>query len=183
MQSFEFIEIQMSKGETIFLLFFGVLFVAVGVWFVISPEKFVFFLVKSPKIIFAAGCASIFFFGFVGFSILKKLLKNEPALIISKDGITDNSGGVSAGFISWSDIVTIKETVVANQRFINLIVKNPQQYIDRQTSAFKRKIMQKNHDIFGTGIWISTNTLKISYRELKKILEERVSEIKRKQNN
>jgi hypothetical protein len=114
--------------------------------------------------------------------MLEKLIKNEPALIISADGITDNSSGVSAGFIPWSDIIAVKEAVIANQRFINLVVKNPQEYIDRQKSVFRRKIMQKNHDIFGTGIGISTNTLKISYSELKKILEERVSEMKRRQN-
>jgi hypothetical protein len=42
--------------------------------------------------------------------------------------------------------------------------------------------MQKNYDTFGTAIGITANTLKISYRELKKILEERVSEIKNKQD-
>jgi hypothetical protein len=42
--------------------------------------------------------------------------------------------------------------------------------------------MQKNHDIFGTGIGISSNTLKIGYRELKKILEERLLETKSGRN-
>jgi hypothetical protein len=180
MQNLETIEIGMSKLKTISLLIFCLLFVAAGICFVISPERFVSIIVSNPTIIFLVGCTGILFFGFVGFSILKKLVKNEPALIISEDGITDNSSGVSAGFIPWSDIIAVKEAVIANQRFINLVVKNPQGYIDRQSSKFKRKIMQKNHDIFGTGIGISTNTLKISYGELKKILEERVSGIKNK---
>jgi hypothetical protein len=149
---------------------------------VVSPSIFVSIFVHNPKIIFAVGCAGILFFGFLGLTILKILMKNGPGLIISEEGITDHSSGVSAGFIPWSDIIGVKEQVVANQRFINLVVKNPQEYIDRQGSAFKRKIMQKNHDIFGTGIGISSNTLKIDYRELKKILEERLLETKSGRN-
>lgn len=34
--------------------------------------------------------------------------------------------------------------------------------------------MQKNQDLFGAAIAISTNALKIGYKELKKILEERI---------
>ena len=57
MQSFEPIEIRMSKLKTIFLLFLGLLFVAARVWFVISPERFVSVIVRSSKIVFLAGCA------------------------------------------------------------------------------------------------------------------------------
>jgi hypothetical protein len=176
MRTFETIVIKFSKFKFILLLFGCGLFVAAGIGFVLSPRTFLSILVHNPAMVFIVGCVTILFFGFVGFSYLQKLMKNEPALIISTEGITDNSSGVSAGFIPWSDIIAVKEQVVANQRFLNLIVKNPQEYIDKQTSAFKRKIMQKNHDLFGTGIGISVNALKISYKELKQILEEKVLE-------
>jgi hypothetical protein len=162
MQNFKTIEIKFSLLKSIFLLFGCVLFVIAGISFISSPHTFVSIFVHSPKIIFVVGCVAILFFGFVGLSYLQKLIKNEPALIISTEGITDNSSGVSAGFIPWSDITAVKEQVIANHRFLNLIVKNQQEYIDKQTSSFKRKIMQKNHEIFGTGIGISTNALKIS---------------------
>jgi hypothetical protein len=182
MQKFETIEIRFSILKSTFLLFGCLFFVVAGISFMISPDTFVSIVVHSTKVIFVVGCVGILFFGFVGLSDLKKLVKNEPALIISAEGITDNSSGVSAGFIPWSDIIAVKEQVVANQRFLNLIVKNPQEYIEKQTSSFKRKIMQKNQDIFGTSIGISTNALKISYKELKEILEKRVFEIKSRES-
>jgi len=177
MQDSETIAIPLSKLKITVMLFGCLLFVIAGLSFVISPASFTSIICRSPTMIFISGCMGIVFFGFLGFSIFKKVIDNTPGLIISRDGITDNSSGVPAGFIPWSDIKAVKETVVANQRFINLIVKNPQDYIDRQQSAFKRKIMQKNYDIFGTEIGISANALKINYRDLKQILEKRVSEV------
>jgi hypothetical protein len=178
MHDLKTIEIPISKLKIIIMLFGCLLFIIAGVSFVISPEKYSSFLFRSSTVIFIAGCLGILFFGFVGFSIFRRVIDNTPGLIISEDGITDNSSGVPAGFIPWSDIIAVKEAVVANQRFINLVVKNPQDYIHRQKSAFKRKVMQKNYEIFGTGIGISTNSLKINYRELKGIIEKRVSDFK-----
>jgi len=152
------------------------LFIIAGLSFVISPEKFTSIIVRSSSMVFLAGCLGIVFFGFVGFSMFKRVIDSTPGLVISEDGITDNSSGVPAGFVPWSDIIAVKETVVANQRFINLVVKNPQDYIGRQKSRLKRKIMQKNYDLFGTAIGISANSLKINYRELQRILEKRLSE-------
>jgi hypothetical protein len=60
-----------------------------------------------------SGLAGIIFFGFVGFYLLKKLFNKKPGLIISNSGIVDNSSGISVGFIPWSDIKEIKETMVA----------------------------------------------------------------------
>jgi hypothetical protein len=83
------------------------MFILFGIAFVISPETFSSVIVRSSTIIFLAGCIAIVFFGFVGFLLLKKLIDNTPGLIISENGITDNSSGVPAGFIPWSDIVAL----------------------------------------------------------------------------
>ncbi len=182
MDDLETIEIPISKLKVTIMLFGCLLFVIAGVSFVISPEKYTSIIVRSNKMIFLAGCLGIVFFGVVGYSMFKRVIDNTPGLVISGDGVTDNSSGVPAGFVPWSDIVAVKEAVVANQRFINLVVKNPHEYIHRQKSAFKRKIMQKNYDVFGTAIGISTNSLKINYRDLKRILEKRVSDLNTKSN-
>lgn len=107
--------------------------------------------------------------------MLKKLADHKPGLIISNEGITDNSSGVSAGFIPWTDVVAIDETQVYNQKFINVIVKNPQDYIDRESNAFKRKMMQVNHKSYRTLIGISANALQYDYAELKSLLEARLA--------
>jgi hypothetical protein len=180
MHDLETIEIPIRKVKIISMLFGCLFFIIAGLIFVIFPEKVASSIVRNSTLIFLAGCLSIVVFSFLAFSIFKRLIDDTPGLIISGIGITDNSSGVPAGFIPWSDIIAVKETVVANQRFINLVVKNPQHYIDKQKSVFKKKIMQKNYDLFGTAIGISANSLKINYTKLKGILEKRISDLNTK---
>jgi hypothetical protein len=149
-------------------------FVVGGIWFVTNPARFISLIVKSTTKIFIAGLASILFFGFVGIFIFKKLFDKNPGFVISENGIVDNSGGLSAGFIPWSDIDEIKETIIANQKFISLIVKNPQTYIERQPSAFKRWAMKRNYKSYGAAIGISANGLKYNYKDLKTLLDKKL---------
>lgn len=158
----------------------GVWFIGLGVWFVISPQKVNVSIFSNPTVAFIAGLASILFFGIVGFFIFKKLFDKSPGLIISADGVFDNSSGAGAGFVPWTDIVEIKEIKTHNQFFINLVVRNPQDYIDRQNSALKRKLTKINYNSYGTVNGISANRLKIEYKELKDLLDERFADFNRK---
>lgn len=172
------IEIQLSKSKLTLMALGCLVFVVVGICFIIDPAKYESFIMRSPTFIFIAGFLSVFFFGFTGFFFLKKLQDKLPGIIISEKGIMDNSSGVSAGFIPWTDIITIKETKIVNQKYINIVVKNPQMYIDRQKSALKRKAMQVNYKTWGTAIGITVNGLKINYDELKSLIEKNFSNFK-----
>jgi hypothetical protein len=175
MPDVETIEIPISRLKTI-LMFFGCLaFVVIGVCFVVSPEKFLSPVARSSTKIFIAGCLGIVFFGFVGITIFKKLFDRAPGFIISAEGITDNSGGLPAGFIPWSDIIAVKVIEINNQRLLNLVVRDRHEYIQRQKSAIKRMIMKKNFELY-KGIGISANALKIDFGELRGIIEKRFSE-------
>jgi hypothetical protein len=176
----ETVEIELSKSKLTLILLGSIIFVGLGIWFMINPEKLLTTIFRSTTMIFFAGLAGVLFFGFVGLFISKKLFDKSPGLVISNDGIVDNSSGVSAGFIPWSDIVEIKETKIVNQKFINLVVKNPQDYINRQSSAFKRWAMNKNYTSFGTAIGISANGLKYDYEDLKALLHKKFQEYKSK---
>jgi len=180
MKGTERIEIQLSKSKLTLLSLGSIIFVGLGVWFVTNPPKESIPFFSNPTVLFIVGLASILFFGLVGFFIFKKLFDNSPGLIISAEGVFDNSSGVSAGFVPWTDIVEIKETKVFNQSFINLVVKNLQDYIDRQKNAFKRKSIQINYKSYGTVIGISTNGLKIKYEELKALLDSRFADFNQK---
>ncbi|MGZ4035423.1 MAG: STM3941 family protein, partial [Bacteroidia bacterium] len=122
------------------------------------------------------------FFGGIGCYILKKFFDNLPGLIVSDEGIFDNASGISAGFIPWTDILAMTETTVVNSSFINVIVKNPQDYIDKQKSAFKRKMMKLNYKSYGSVITIQANGLNCTYPKLKALLENSFEEFKSKKN-
>ena len=170
------IEIPLSKKK-IFLMLVGALaFVAIGLWFIISPPTITNSYWGNPTIIALAGYASIIFFGLCAFFLIRKLPDNKPGLIIDQTGLTDNSSGVSAGQVLWSDIEAISVIEIHRQKLIMLKVRNPQEYIDKQTSGFKRKMMQMNFKLYGTPLSITSNGLKISFEELLSTLTEKLKQ-------
>jgi len=178
MKTSERIEIQLSKTK-LTLLFIGcIIFFNLGIWFVINPPKVNITIFSNPITVFIVGLASILFFGSIGFLIFRKLFDNSPGLIISDEGINDNSSGISIGFVPWTDVIEIKETRVANQNIICLTLKNPQDYIDRQKNSIKKKSMQMNYKNFDTVVVISVNGLKCDFKELKNMLYLRFNEFK-----
>jgi len=174
----EQIEIPLSKKKMILALLGAILFIVIGFWFLINPPRINNPFFGNPTVLFIIGLASIIFFGFVAITMIRKLPDKKAGLIINKQGIIDNSSGVSAGLVTWSDIEEIKVIQVMNQKFLMFIVKNPQQYIDRVTNPIKRKGMEINYKSYGSPISISANSLKTNFDGLYNLLTEKIKEYK-----
>ena len=174
----EQIEIPLSKNKMFLTLLGAIAFVGLGLWFLINPPKSNHWLLGNPTLIFIIGLASILFFGLVAVTIFRKFSDKKPGLIISKQGITDNSSGVSAGLIPWTDIQEIKMSQVMSQKFLMFIVSNPQDYLDKVTNPLKRNAMKMNYKTYGSPISISSNALKTNFDELQKLLEYKMNEYK-----
>lgn len=65
-----------------------------------------------------------------------------------------------------------------SQKFLMIIVKNPQEYIDKVTSPLKRNAMKMNYKIYGSPISISANALKTDFEKLQKLINEKMAEYK-----
>jgi hypothetical protein len=102
---------------------------------------------------------------------IKKLADSRPGLIIDYRGITDNTSGISAGFIPWSDIKEFKTARILNQKFIMVVVNNPENYIERQTNSIKRSAVTINFKSYGSPVSISANALKCNFSELERIIQ------------
>jgi hypothetical protein len=182
MESLKQIEIPLSKSN-IKMMFFGcIAFVGGGIWFVVNPPKTDNIIFGNQIVLFIVGLAAILFFGFIGFSLFKKLFDDNPGIIISDEGIYNNSGGFSAVFIPWANVKEIKETSVKNQLLINVMLKNPDQYIDSQKNIIIRRAIKLYNKKFGIIVSISSNGLICDHFELKKYLVDFFEEY-RKQTN
>lgn len=173
------IEIPLSKSKLIMMLFGASAFVAIGLWFVIAPPDIKNSYWGNPTRIAVVGYASIIFFGLCTVVLMRKLPDNKPGLIIDDTGLSDNSSALSAGHISWADIENIYVLEFQKQRLLMLEVSNPQDYIDRQSSLFKRKGMALNYRMYGTPLSITANGLKIPFQELFALVTERFQETRK----
>ena len=172
------VEVPLSKQKLFLMLIGSIIFVTIGFWFLISPPKISNPVLGNPVLIAITGLGSILFFGLGIFIFIKKLSDKSPGLIITGEGFTDNSSGVSAGFVSWRDLLEIKETVVFNQKLLMFIVKNPENYINRQPNPLKRKAMEVNYKSFGSPISVSANGLECDFNELKTLLDNKFHDFK-----
>jgi len=128
----------------------------------------------NPTNIAIAGYVLFSFLDFALFFLIKKLPHNKPGFIIDQTVLTDNSSGVSTGQILWTDIEDISVTEIHRQKLIMLQVVNPIHYIDKQTSVFKRKMMEMNYKMYGTPLSITSNGLKLSFDDLLSMLTDKL---------
>lgn len=168
------LEIPLSKSKLLLLLCGALGFVAIGLWFIMSPPVIQNSFWGNPLKTRLAGYASVIFFGLCAFFLIRKLPDKRPGMIIDNNGLEDNSSGISGRRIPWSDISNISFIEIQRQKIILLEVKNPQEYISNQTSSFKKKIMEMNFKLYGTPLSLSSNGLKISFDELYKLLQARL---------
>jgi hypothetical protein len=178
MNKTEHIEIPLSKTKMILIFLGSLLFVALGFWMSINTPKSIHWLYGNPTVVLIIGIITMLFFGLVAITMFRKFLDNKPGLIISREGVTDNSSGVSAGLIPWCDIQEITIAQVINQRFLMFIVNNPEAYLDRVKNPLKRNAMKINYKTYGSPISISSNALQTNFDNLHKLLLEKMNEFK-----
>ena len=159
--------IKLSKTKVLLLIAGACVFVAIGLWMVQmdsseieSQRRF-----NSPLIIHSIGAASIAFFGLCGVFGVKKMFDKKPGLVLSAVGIFDNSSGVSAGLIPWSEIVGFDIYEVQKQKMLIVKVTNPEKYVE-VGGSMKRALNRVNFKMCGSPIAITSNSLKISFNEL-----------------
>lgn len=159
--------VALSKTKLILLMVAAIGFVAVGIWLltldaqvIASQPRF-----NSPTFIYAIAVVAILFFGACGYIGVKKFFDDTPGLIVNAEGIFDNSSGVSAGLVPWSDIAGINEYTIGRQKFISILVYDPEKYAERG-NALRRMTNKANIKMCGTPINISANSLQVSYPEL-----------------
>ena len=173
----EQIEIQLSKTKMVLTFLGSMMFVGIGLWLLINPPSSNHWFFGNPTVILITGIASVMFFGLGVIISIRKFLDKQPGLTINRQGIIDNSSGISAGLIPWTDIQEIKTYQVLNQKFLMFKVSNPEDYLEKIKNPLKRKAMKMNYKTYGLPISIS-NALQIKFDDLHKLLTDKMNEYK-----
>ena len=165
--------IELSKKK-IFLSIIGcIAFVGVGVWMLSLDQATIEAQRKlnSPLIVYGIGLVAIVFFGYVGILHFKKMFNSKPGLIFNCTGIVDNSSGVSAGLIPWSEIVGAYIYEIKRSKMLIIKVEKPEKYLERG-GVMKKVLNNSNYKMCGSPIAISSTTLKINFPDLLILFEQ-----------
>lgn len=173
------IEIKNSKTKLILMILGSLMFIILGIFLTINPDKSVSGIFRNTSFIRIAGILSILFFGVCLILLLKSIFTNKFNLVINEKGIIDNSSYVSVGMVLWDDITSIKSISVMSTNFLIINVKDPNKYISIQ-NTMKKKILKRTLTTYGTPITISSNTLAYNFDELEEIVLKFYNEYKNK---
>ena len=160
--------IPLSKGKLLLLLMGAIAFVALSYWLYGVTEEiggWAFFEVKTYAV---AGMA---FFGLCAIVAVIKLCDRRPGLVIDDAGLIDNSSGLSAGRIPWSDIKGFTVNTIEKQRILAIEVHDPGKYV-RQAHPLKRPVVELNDKHYGSPIQISAHALAIDFDTMVKAITD-----------
>lgn len=165
--------IELSKNKIILLILGSCVFVALGAWLLSLDETTIQAQrqFSNPLLVHGIGLVSIVFFGACGAFGIKKLLDKKPGLVFNNSGVIDNSSGVSAGLIPWSEITGAEIYEIHKQKMLIIKVRNPQKYIERG-GTLKQTLNKANHKMCGSPIAITSNALKINFSELLELFNQ-----------
>jgi len=158
----ERIEIYSSKKKSLLLLLVSIAFVVLGFWLIIEADNLTVLRARNPIFNRGIGIASILFFGIGVYIGIKRLFKSEIALIIDTKGLNVNPKKSFPEYIKWSDIDGFEEIKIQSTRIVIIGVKNPQYWLDKETSGFRRKLMQFNVSNYNSPFNIAASGLDIS---------------------
>lgn len=171
-------EIPLSRTKITGILIGTIVFVILGVLFMINPKTFVSPIMRSPEIIRISGIAAVCFFGLCLVFLIKKLSSNKIGLTIDQYGITDNTNATSVGLVEWDDITGIEKKQVMSNRFLILHTNKPEKYIDRAKNVIAKQAMNMNNKTYGSPITIISNSLKIDFNDLERLIRSEFEERK-----
>ncbi|WP_327259130.1 MULTISPECIES: STM3941 family protein [unclassified Streptomyces] len=113
----------LAKGRVWAMLAGSLVFVALGIVFLVAHS--------TVMMTVAAGALVVPFFGFCSVSIIQRLLRDRPELVLDDAGVDH----VRLGRFGWDEIaaVRIRGQQVRNtsQRFIELVLHDPDAYLAR----------------------------------------------------
>lgn len=165
-------EILLSKRKTLILMIGALLFILLGAWFSLEPSRFVGGMFRQELLIRVVGVACLLFFGFALVQAIRQFIRPKAGLRFSADGIDIDLGNNFRGLIEWRQIAGFSETQVSGQHLIMINLENPDAFIEKETSKFRKKIMKFSNETYGSPIAISATGLRTTHEELLQTVRE-----------
>jgi hypothetical protein len=114
---------------------------------------------------------------------IERVTGPKEGLIISDEGIQDNTTYNGVGVIKWEDIKGIREEFVAMNKFVRIDVYNPQDYVAKAKNAMKRRMLKNNTRHYGAPFIVTARALEgIKHAELFEIMRTEFAPVKEKRD-
>lgn len=134
-------------------------FVALGILFIAIS------LSEQELMLLVIGGITVVVFGFCFLYYVIVLIKREPALIISKEGIIDHSSFIGAGLVRWDDMEKIDFINFSGQIYLGIFTSDRDLIINRM-EGIKRIFCRLNKGLLESQVNIPVKILDCPMEEL-----------------
>jgi hypothetical protein len=171
MSQSERIEIPLSKLKLLKLVFFALLFVAAGYFMFTADAAWIEQQRRfnNPLFVHSVGVAALVM-GALGFAAaLFKLFSSTPGIVIDNNGITDMSSFRAHGLIPWTDVTGFVEGAVGRQRFVYVLLRDPEAYVAR-FGPVRQLLLRMTSRMGPSPVALTNVALKVSFDEMRDLL-------------
>jgi|SRR2546426_8353877 len=180
----ETIAIPLSRITLTAILGGCTVFLCLGLWLLSNAHTLA---ILEALLAFSFGGADAVISALLLYYFGRMLLDSSPGLLISPEGIVDNTTPMAAGPVPWEEITKITvsqvDSPVDRESFGSLLflvihIRHPRRYLERG-NALERMVHRWNYGWYGTPVRLSSIALKIKFDELKRIVQENFDKYRR----
>ncbi|MCT4673908.1 MAG: hypothetical protein N4A37_11775 [Prolixibacteraceae bacterium] len=164
------IKIPYSHFKVFLTLVISLSFLLFGIAILLDEHGMTTTIFRSEIVNKTFAIFAILFFGTLIIKLPQKLFDRRNGLEVTEYGIIDYSTLSGVGLIEWKDIKRIRKQKGFNSNLLLVDTSDPLKYIDKADCGIKRWLMKCNYKKFHTPIKIKSSSLKVSFKELEKIV-------------
>lgn len=157
--------VRASRTRLMALAAGSICFVLIGVWLTSLTRE-----MGAPLAI--VGMAAVVFFGLCGWYAVRRLARQEPALVINSEGIFDNASTLGIGWIRWDEIAQMQEYEFQGQTLLGIAPKDLERLLASQP-AWKRSVIRANIALGAAPINIPQVILPVKVADLLETIGQR----------
>ncbi len=166
----EDIIIPLGKSKIVLFFILSLAFVALGIWFFLFSFHLGGGNFIRASFLKISGILIAILFSFGGIVFLRKFFDKKPGLILTSEGICDNSAGVMGErFIFWKDILGLKVVEIQGTRLLVILLHRPEIFLTNPV-RYRQKMLEYNFKTYGSPIILSSNALNIEFEELYRLM-------------
>lgn len=157
---FVFIATAMTIGVIVFLIYSK------------EIDQFFYYFGTFVLVVFITSFTFVaLFLVMMGTCCVIQFFKSSPGLVLSPNGITDNSTPYSVGFVPWATVEEVRIYERSGYKFLSIVLEDPAEIL-ATGNIVQRLANRLNFKLCGTPINIGTETLEIGFSDLQDVVNE-----------
>lgn len=152
-------EIKSKPYKIVLRLTTCIFFLLGGMYMVLVSKTNSFIFFRNEYLVKFYGLIAVIVSAYFLYGFLKVYKQRNSALIITNEGLINNTNNFYNHTINWHDIKEIKKVKYQSHHIIVLVLNNENYYLNKISNKLLKFIAKKNSKILGSFVFINANDL------------------------